>query len=136
MSKKVEKVNENIEKVGEKVEKTRKNAENFNDFEKSKQNCFEQIGCDNKKTEIEKSLFKRAMGYTVDEIVEEYATVDDELKLVKKKITKKHVPPDISAARELLENSKDEFEYLKSLNDNELLELRDKILAEVLKEKP
>ena len=53
---------------------------------------------------IENALLKKAIGYDCDEIIEEYV-IDDEgnAKLSKKKITKKHISPDIPAAKILLE---------------------------------
>lgn len=74
------------------------------------------------------------MGYSVDEIVEEYVNDENELKLVKKKITKKHIPPDINAAKALLEKSNEmNLEKIKSLSDEELQKLREKVLASIAK---
>ncbi len=88
---------------------------------------------DNEK--LAKSLLKKAMGYTVDEIVEEYVQEDEGLKLVKKKITTKHIPPDINAARALLERCFTEDDDLKDLSDEELEALREKLLEELNEEK-
>ncbi len=49
------------------------------------------------------ALVKCATGLLASEVVEEYAVVDGELKLVKKKVTKKQIPPDVKAVRLLLE---------------------------------
>ena len=46
---------------------------------------------------ILKTLYKRATGYTKDEVVEEYSVTDGEMELVKRKVTKKYYPPDNSA---------------------------------------
>ena len=61
---------------------------------------------------IHKALLKKALGYSADEIVEEY-TVDEDgtERLSKKKITKKYISPDIPAAKVLLEMSGDESKY-------------------------
>ncbi len=81
---------------------------------------------------LTKSLLKKAMGYTVDEVVEEYVSEEDELKLVKKKVTKKHIPPDINAARALLEKCFDnQFNNLAELSDAELSSLREQVLNEI-----
>lgn len=53
--------------------------------------------------EILQAVFKRAKGYEATETVEEYAIVDGSLELVKKRITTKDVPPDISAAKLIFE---------------------------------
>lgn len=83
---------------------------------------------------LTKTLLKKAMGYSVDEIVEEYVNDENELKLVKKKITKKHIPPDINAAKALLEKSNEmNLEKIKSLSDEELQKLREKVLASIAK---
>ena len=57
---------------------------------------------------------------------------DQELILLKKKVTTHHIPPDMLAIKILLENfgstdKKEEFE-LEKLSDTELLALKDKIL--------
>ncbi len=83
---------------------------------------------------LTKTLLKKAMGYSVDEIVEEYVNDENELKLVKKKITKKHIPPDINAAKALLEkNNEMNLEKIKSLSNEELQKLREKVLASIAK---
>lgn len=74
------------------------------------------------------------MGYTVDEIVEEYVNDENEMKLVKKKVTTKHIPPDINAARALLEKCyESDFDKIKNMTDEELLELKKSIIAEIAK---
>ncbi len=52
--------------------------------------------------DIYKALLKKAMGYTADESVEEFSAEEEGLRLLKKKVTKKHVPPDVSALKVLL----------------------------------
>ncbi len=81
---------------------------------------------------LAKSLLKKAMGYTVNEVVEEYVQEEDEMKLVKKKITTKHIPPDISAARALLEKCLDtEIDEIKNLTDEELEKMRQELIEEL-----
>lgn len=85
---------------------------------------------------LTKSLFKKALGYTVDEVVEEYVNSenDTDLHLIKRKITKKHIPPDISAAKTLLEGVGDSnFDKYRSMSDEELLKKRDELLKIVSK---
>ena len=48
------------------------------------------------------SVRKKATGYEATETQEEYALVDGEMTMVKRKITRKDVPPDISALKLLL----------------------------------
>ena len=45
------------------------------------------------KSSVEKMLLKKAMGYKVKENVDEYASVGEEMKLVKRRITTKYVSP-------------------------------------------
>ena len=52
---------------------------------------------------IRKALLKKALGYNADEVIEEYALNEGEEVLVKKKVTKKHYGPDVSAVKILLE---------------------------------
>lgn len=78
---------------------------------------------------IKGALLERALGYDADEVVEEYAFSEGEPVLVKRKITKKRVPPDIQAAKMLL----DDAPPVSALSDEELK--REKIrLLELLKE--
>ena len=48
------------------------------------------------------ALLKVALGYQIAEVTEEYAEVNGELKLTKRKKTKKDVPPDLKAVQMLL----------------------------------
>lgn len=56
-------------------------------------------------------------------MVEEFAVVDGELKLVKRKVTKRDIPPDVKAVKMLLEGSGDE-----GLTDEELQAEKQKLL--------
>lgn len=54
--------------------------------------------------QIKDALIKKALGYDATEVVEEYTqTQEGEVTLTKRKVTKKNVPPDISAIKMLLE---------------------------------
>ena len=77
--------------------------------------------------EIKDALIKCATGTSASEIVEEFAAVDGELKLVKKKITKRDIPPDIKAVKMLLDERDGE------LTDEELEAEREKLMT-MLKE--
>ncbi len=80
------------------------------------------------KERIEKALLKVALGFQVAEVTEEYAEVDGELKLTKRKKTKKDVPPDLKAVQLLLaENGGG----LEALSDEELLREKERLLAEL-----
>ena len=52
---------------------------------------------------IKKALAKKAVGYDAKEVVEEYQEDEGTLRLTKKRVTKKHIPPDTQAAKIVLE---------------------------------
>lgn len=78
------------------------------------------------KQNLKDALIKKALGYDVKEVVEEYSSDDDgEVKLSKKKVTTKFVPPDMTALKILLdENEKD----LSQMTDEELYEEKIRLL--------
>lgn len=78
---------------------------------------------------IKKALIKCAVGFDTSEIVEEYTVDEGELKLVKRKVTKRDVPPDIKAVKMLLDGEAD----ASQMSDEELEERREKLIA-ILKE--
>ena len=56
-----------------------------------------------KQTLIGDALLKKAIGYDTSEIIEEFSENDGQVVLVKKKVTKKSVPPDMTALKMLLD---------------------------------
>ncbi len=83
---------------------------------------------------ISKILYKRAMGYTVKESVAEYVVDENQNELLsKKKVTTKHIPPDIAAAKTLLALKEGKSDLLTELTDQELAEEKARLL-ELLKE--
>ncbi len=69
---------------------------------------------------IKDALVKKAVGFYSDEIVEEYAYEDGEEKLIKKKVTKKYVPGDMTASKMLLEFFGDNSNQFDSMTDEEM----------------
>lgn len=67
-----------------------------------------------------------ATGHSAREVIEEFAVEDGELKLVKKKVTKRDIPPDIKAVKLLMDGGEE-------LSDEELEEERQKLIK-LLKE--
>lgn len=61
------------------------------------------------------------------EVIEEYAEVDGKLKLLKRKKTKKDIPPDLKAVRLILEKQGNE-ERASALSDEELEKEKLKLL--------
>lgn len=80
---------------------------------------------ENKK--LEKALKKRALGCKVVESVEEYGIVDGALSLVKQKIMKKDVPPDVTALKILMELKTDD--EIDNMSEEELQAEKQRLLA-------
>lgn len=69
---------------------------------------------------IENALLKKATGFTCVEITNEYQCTDGEQVLVRKKEVIKDVPPDVSAAKILLDKSEVSASAYGSMSDEEL----------------
>ena len=52
---------------------------------------------------LEEALFSRAIGFSKDEVSEEYNIVEDKLTLTKKKLNSKYYPPELKAIEMLME---------------------------------
>ena len=81
-----------------------------------------------KNSDLENALKKCAVGFDTSETVEEFAVQDGELKLVKRKVTRRDIPPDIKAVKMLLDGRRD-----GDLSDEELTVEREKVMK-MLKE--
>lgn len=78
------------------------------------------------KDKISDALLKVALGFQLAEVTEEYAEVDGQLKLTKRKRTKKDVPPDLKAVQLLLgENGA----AVEDMSDEELEAEKTRLLA-------
>ena len=80
------------------------------------------------KEALDEALLKVAVGYSVEEVTEEYAEVDGEMKLMKRKETKKDIPPDLKAVQLLLADVDTDF---SKMSDEDLERERDRLLAEL-----
>ena len=78
------------------------------------------------------ALLKVALGFQVAEVTEEYAEVDGQLKLTKRKRTKKDVPPDLKAMQLLL-SSQEQAEY-STMTEEELIAEKNRLLAALKEE--
>lgn len=88
---------------------------------------------DKNEKSIKKALKKRALGYDSTEVTEEYTDDGDGgVKLVKRKVVKKNVPPDVSAVKLLIEMDGQEV-GIESFTDEEL-EAEKQRLIKILKE--
>ena len=70
------------------------------------------------------SLYKKAVGYTATEKTTEYSP---EGEVVKKKVTSKHYPPDISALKAYLDLTSSEEDY-ERMTDEELACEKERLL--------
>ena len=78
--------------------------------------------------QIKDALKRCAVGFGTSETVEEFSVEDGELRHVKKKVTKRDIPPDIKAVKLLMDG-----EGLDGLSDESLEEEREKLIK-LLKE--
>ena len=78
---------------------------------------------------ISKMLYKKALGYKVKENVEEFILEEgcDKPRLIKRRVTTKHVAPDISAAKTLLAMQSTD-EGVETLSDAQLQEEKSRLL--------
>ncbi len=77
--------------------------------------------------DLKGALKKCAVGFGTSEVVEEFSVEDGELRLVKKKVPRRDVPPDIKAVKLLMEGD------AGALSDEEIEEEM-KNLEKMLKE--
>lgn len=77
---------------------------------------------------LSQALLKVALGYQVAEVTEEFAEVDGELKLTKRKRTKKDVPPDLKAVQILLGENGGAV-GLEKMSDEQLEEEKQRLLT-------
>lgn len=78
--------------------------------------------------EIEKAVFRRAIGYDAQEITEEYS---GENELLKRKVSIKHYPPDMTAVKVYSELSSDDFPDVTSLDDAQLKQLKLRLISQL-----
>ena len=86
------------------------------------------------KTLLIKSALKKAAGYEAVETQEEYSLVEGDMTLVKRRITRKDVPPDITAIKLLLGDGGDEPVTMEEL-ERERAELTERYLSVAKKKK-
>ena len=72
-----------------------------------------------------------ALGYSLEEVPEEYGVENGELKLVKRRETRKDVPPDLKAVKILIGEKED----YSLLSDKELEAEKNRLLMQLQEEK-
>ncbi|MDE6677008.1 MAG: hypothetical protein K2K12_04795 [Clostridia bacterium] len=75
------------------------------------------------------AIRKVALGYSLEEVTEEYGVENGELKLVKRRETRKDIPPDLKAVKILM----DEKDY-SALSDEELEQEKNRLLMQLQEE--
>ena len=82
--------------------------------------------------DITNALYKKAFVYDTNEVVEEFVLDEGrDYKLSKRKVTKKHISPDLTAVKMLLEKIESKTEIYSDMSDEELM--REKLrLLEIL----
>ncbi len=85
--------------------------------------------------EIKKALLKKALGFSSDEVVEEYSLDENGNSVLnKRKVTKKYNPPDISAMKILLEKENFSDDSLSHMTLAELKKEKKRILKKLKEE--
>lgn len=80
---------------------------------------------DKKLKYLESALYNRAVGFVQEDVSEEFGMVDNSLKLIKRKTSKKYYPPEIRAIELMLEQG--QADDLKGMSIEELEKERDKL---------
>jgi len=76
-------------------------------------------------------LQKKAEGFSYEEVIEEYAEAEGEMRLVRRKVSTKYSPPDVTAIKALREKQTD----LASMSNEDLSALRKRLERERDKER-
>ena len=83
---------------------------------------------DNTKT-IKKVLTKKAKGFVLEEVSEEYVSDNGNLTLVKRKVTTKEIAPDVNAVRALIEiDGLEKKDTLSEMTDEELIKEKNRLI--------
>ena len=79
------------------------------------------------KKEVFDALTKKALGFTSEEVTEEYQEGDGEITLTKRKVIKKEVPPDMTALKILLDEIAEK--PITEMTDEELNAEKERLLT-------
>lgn len=82
---------------------------------------------------IDDALFNRAIGFTKDEVTEEYSMVEDKLTLIKKKLNSKYYPPELKAIEMVIDKYGLNNNMYEKYSLSELEEEKEKLIK-LLKE--
>lgn len=71
-------------------------------------------------------MYERAIGFSQEDVAEEFGMVENELRLLKRKTSKKYYPPEIRAIELMIEREGDNDEY-KNMGLNQLENERERL---------
>lgn len=83
-----------------------------------------------KEDKIKEAILRVALGYSLEEVTEEYDAKDGDLRLIKRKETRKDIPPDLKAVKLLLEEGTD----YSALSDEDLEREKQRLLKQLKEE--
>ena len=83
---------------------------------------------------IKDALYSKALGFTTQEVTEEYGISGDEFVLQKRKTSTKAYPPDLTAPQMILEKEGDDKNEYANMTDEELQKEKERLICQ-LKEK-
>ena len=85
---------------------------------------------------LKKALFRRALGYSVKEETVEFAKDDSGEEIIaKRKVSIKHIPPDLSALKILLNRFfPDEYKNIDEITEEDLAKERENIFEKLKEE--
>lgn len=86
-----------------------------------------------KSEEVVNALKKRAIGYETQEVTEEYVSGDDGVKLVKRKVVIKPVPPDVTAVKLLMDIQ--DSDSVSAMTDEELELEKQRLISQIIRSK-
>lgn len=89
---------------------------------------------DKNNNELRQALIDKALGFTTQEVTEEYGYTGEEFVLQKRKTSTKSYPPDLTALQLLLEKGVENKNEFEKMTDEELEKEKQRLLSK-LKEK-
>jgi len=78
------------------------------------------------KKKLIEALWKKAVGYDIEEVVDEYGYENGRQVQLKQKVNKKGIAPDLAAIKLLMESIDDEYD---SMTEDELIKERDRLIG-------
>lgn len=111
--------------------KTKSSKKKVERQETKQKDKAKQVADFDEKEKIKKALIKKALGFVHSEVVEEYVFDEDgEIKISKRKVTKKFSPPDVPAVKILLEEFEQKQDF-SHMTEQELEEEKNRLLKQL-----